>query len=252
MHGPCRAAGAWVRSPTGAAAGRPAIGTSQDVIIHAKDAGLLRDGPWFGRLPEDLQQLIVDRSVERTFRKGEYLIREGEPGTGMGAVLEGQVHLTRRVGAARDALVDVGHPGIWFGLYGTLTGGGESIGGLVAATPVRALFLPLAAFERIVADEPRHYRLFASILMQRFARLYRHLAETKGASPEDRLRGRLLELANASNGDARPGGTVDIAVSQLELAKLLGLSRQTVSALLSRLAARGLVEVGFRNIRLLV
>jgi len=220
--------------------------------LSTGEHALLLDGAWFGSLPASLQDRIIADSELRTYRKGEVMVRENDPGTGMGAVLKGQVHLTRRVGAARDALVDVGHVGIWFGLYGTLTGGGESIGGLVAATPVRALFLPLAAFERIVADEPRHYRLFASILMQRFAQLYRYLAEAKGASPEDRLCGRLLELANAGNVDARPRGTVDVAVSQLELAKLLGLSRQTVSALLSRLAARGLVEVGFRNIRLLV
>jgi CRP-like cAMP-binding protein len=220
--------------------------------LSNSDRALLYSGPWFSSLPAVLQGRIVADSELRTYRKGEFIIREGEPGTGMGTVLEGQVHLTRRVGRGTDTLVDVGHPGIWFGNYGTLTGGGASIGGLVAATAVRALFLPLAAFERIVDDEPRHYRLFAGILMQRFAQLFRHLGEAKGLAPEDRLRTRLLELANTRD-DAAPGiGSVDVAVSQSELAKLVGLSRQTVSALLARLESRGLIEIGFRSIRVLV
>ena len=224
--------------------------------LHLKlsdsDRALLYGEPWFSSLPAVLQGRIVADSELRTYRKGEVILREGEPGTGMGVVLEGQVHLTRRLDSGADTLVDVGHAGIWFGSYGALTGGGASIGGLLAATPVRALFLPLAAVERIVDDEPRHYRLLAGILMQRYARMFRYLAEAKGLAPEDRLRTRLLELANTRE-DAAPGnGSVDIAVSQLELAKLVGLSRQTVSALLARLEARGLIEIGFRSIRVLV
>jgi DNA-binding transcriptional regulator LsrR (DeoR family) len=40
-------------------------------------------------------------------------------------------------------------------------------------------------------------------------------------------------------------------VSQAELANMVGLSRQTLNALLADLQARGLVEVGYRRVRLL-
>jgi CRP-like cAMP-binding protein len=223
------------------------------LIIDAKDAGLLRDGPWFGRLPGDLQQLIVDRSVERTFRKGEYPIREGEPGKGMGVVLEGQVHLVRRVAAANEVLVDVGEAGFWFGNYGALTGGAPSIGSIVATGPVRAMFLPLAEFERIVGDEPRYYRLFSQALIDRYAHLYRHLAEIHGLPPEEWLRTRLLELAEVRrDATAQPrSAPVDLSLSHTDLARMIGVSRQTIAGLLARLEARGLVEIGFRNIRVL-
>lgn len=219
--------------------------------FSAQDIGLLRAGPWFAGLPQPLQARILGSLELRTFRKGEVIIREGEPGKGMGAVLEGQVHLTRTVGDGIDALVDVGHPGIWFGVYGTLSGGRPSIGGLVAASPVRAAYLTLAAFERIVEDEPRHFRVLASVLMQRYAQLFRHLAEVKGLAPEERLHSRLLELARTRR-SAAGVHAVDVAVSQAELAKLVGLSRQSTSSLLAQLERRGLIEIGFRNIRVLI
>jgi len=219
--------------------------------ISAKDAGMLRQGAWFGRLPARLQALILSCSTVRSYRKGEVIVREGEPGKGMGAVLDGQVHLLRRVGDAREVLVDVGEAGYWFGNYGTLSGGAPSIGSIVATAPVRALFLPLAAFERIVDDDPGYYREFARGLTDRFAHMYRYLVEAQGLAPEEWLRTRLLDLAHVRRGDAADPGPVSILVSQAELATMVGVSRQTLSALLARLEARGVIETGFRSIRVL-
>jgi CRP-like cAMP-binding protein len=219
--------------------------------ITAKDAGTLRQGAWFGRLPARLQALILTRSTVRSYRKGEVIVREGEPGKGMGAVLDGQVHLLRRVGEAREVLVDVGEAGYWFGSYGTFSRGAPSIGSIVATAPVRVLFLPLAAFERIVDEDPRYYRELARILTDRFAHMYRYMVEAQGLAPEEWLRTRLLDLAHVRRGDAADAGPVSILVSQAELATMVGVSRQTLSALLARLEARGVIETGFRSIRVL-
>jgi CRP-like cAMP-binding protein len=221
------------------------------VDISSKYADLLRQGAWFGRLPKPLQDLIFERSVARTFRKGEHVARQGELARGLGAVLDGHVHLLRRVGDAREVLVDVGEAGYWFGNYGTLSGGAPSIGSIVATTPVRALFLPLASFERIVDDDPGYYREFARILIDRFAHMYRYLVEAQGLDSEEWLRTRLLDLAHVRRGDAADAGPVSILVSRAELATMVGVSRQTLSALLARLEARGVIETGFRSIRVL-
>jgi DNA-binding Lrp family transcriptional regulator len=42
---------------------------------------------------------------------------------------------------------------------------------------------------------------------------------------------------------------VSLAVSQADLARMVGVSRQTLNALLGRLSKAGLIEVGFRRIR---
>jgi CRP-like cAMP-binding protein len=125
------------------------------------------------------------------------------------------------------------------------------MGNVLAVTPVRTLQLPVAAFERIVADEPRWYRCFATLTLERHALLYRSFAQSRGLPSEAWLQVRLRDIADMRRREADTERSVRLDISQSELARMVGLSRQTLSTLLARLAARGLVEVGFRSIRVL-
>jgi DNA-binding GntR family transcriptional regulator len=46
-------------------------------------------------------------------------------------------------------------------------------------------------------------------------------------------------------------GPVSLTVSQADLARMVGVSRQTLNVLLGKLAQAGLIEAGFRHIRVL-
>lgn len=209
----------------------------------------LRKGSWFARLPQPLQSLIVARSAIQSAGKGAYVIREGAPAKGLFALLEGRVHVTKFASDGREVLQHVGTPGVWFGDYACFTGK-PSVGSVIAASRIRVLFLSRAEFERIVADEPRHYRSFAALSLERCALLYRYLAEVQGLTPEQILQLRLRDLATQWQEESVPG-PVEVTVSQAELASMVGVSRQTLSGFLAKLAARGAIEVGFRSIRVL-
>lgn len=211
---------------------------------------ILRQGVWFGGLPPVLQALILERSVVRSHRKGAFIIREGAPPKAMFAVLHGQVHVLRQVGNGDEVLIHVGEPGSWFGEYAVYAAA-PSIGSIVAASQVRALMLPAQQFERIVNEEPRYFRHFADLLMEHFAYLFRYMAEAHGLVPEDWLCIRLADLAVLQRHHRPAEGPVDLTISQGDLANMIGVSRQTLNALLARLQARGLIEVGFRRIRVL-
>ena len=122
---------------------------------------------------------------------------------------------------------------------------------MIADTAVRVLFLPAPEFEHLVDQEPRHLRHFARLLAERFALLWRYVAEATGLSPEEWLRTRLLGLVQVRrlNDDSSEAAT--ITMSQTELANMVGLSRQTLNLLLARLQSRGVIEVGYRKIRVL-
>jgi len=211
---------------------------------------ILRQGRWFGGLPSSLQDAVVHRSVIRTYGKGDVILREGEPAEGMFAVLDGQVRVVRSVGDAHEVLIHVGDVGFWFGEHGTMAGM-PSIGSIVADAPVRVLVLPLFEFERIVEDEPRYFRAFADLLFDRYAVLFRYMGEMHSLASEEWLRTRLADLAAMRRGDLPTRDPVSITVSQADLATMIGVSRQTLNALLTRLEARGLIEVGYRSIRVL-
>lgn len=211
---------------------------------------LLQRGVWFSGLPSALQALILDRSVIRSYRKGEFLIREGEPPKAMFAVLEGQIRVIRQVGDGDEILLHIGEPGSWCGEYGVYSGA-LSIGSIVAHSKLHTLMLTVQQFERIVGDEPRYFRAFAGLLMEHFALMFRYIAEGRCLSPEDRLCTRLADLAAMQRHHRPPERPVDLTISQADIATMIGVSRQTLNALLSRLQAKGLIEVGFRRVRVI-
>jgi CRP-like cAMP-binding protein len=220
--------------------------------VDARDpvVDLLGQGRWFGGLSPALQRQIVERSTIERFEPGEFLIEEGTSPPGMYAVLEGRVRVRRRLPDGSDITLHVGGRGFWVGEYG-LVSGKPTIGSTVADTRVRALFLSTTAFERIVDDEPMHFRAFMALVLERYRRVFGLVAELQGLPSEERLRRRLLNMASMWRDDLPVSEPVAIPLSQVELARMLGLSRQRLSTLLKRLQAQGTIEVGFRSIRVL-
>ncbi len=217
---------------------------------HSQELEQLCLSPWFSPLPEALKAQILQRSSVRSFRKGEFLIREGGPARGLYGLMHGRTRHVRSVSDGDEVLVHVGEPGIWFGEFPLLSGQ-PSVGSVIADAAVRALFLPAGEFQRIVEGEPRYYRDFNRLMWERYALLYRFMAEAQGLAPEAWLRSRLIGVAEVQRGERPLQGPVTITMSQSELANMIGMSRQTLNTLLARLQARGLLEVGYRMIRLL-
>lgn len=211
---------------------------------------LLMQGQWFGGLPPALREQILQHSVVRCYGQGAFLVREGDPARGMFALLQGRTRHVRWVSDSEEVLLHIGEPGVWFGEYPLLSGQ-CSVGSIVADTDARALFLPAAAFERIVEAEPRYLRPFAVLLAERFAFLFRYLAQAHGLSPEEMLHKRLKGVVEMQRRDQPSSGPADVHLSQTALANMVGVSRQTLSSLLARLEARGVIEIGYRKIRVL-
>lgn len=212
--------------------------------------GVLARGRWFGGLPAPLQRTILQRSSVRRYGRAEYLVREGDPPKALMAVLSGRVRVVRTVGEGHEALMAVVGAGIWLTEYSVLAGE-PSLSSMVADSAVQALVLPVSAFEGIVDADPRAFRLFAGLLTERYALLYRYAAEARGLPAEAWLLTRLTDLAAMQRAASGSIGPVTLHLSQSDLASMVGMSRQSLNALLARLRARGLVEVGFRAIRVL-
>jgi CRP-like cAMP-binding protein len=211
--------------------------------IHA----LLRQGSWFGDVAVDLQQQIVRRSTVRSYAKGEYIIRAGDPSKGLFALLDGRVHLVVHTVDDAEVLVHVAEPGFWFGHYALLTGK-PSHGSVIAAAPSRALVLPVAEFEAICALDADYYRQVNRYVLSMYDYLFRYLAETQALASERWLALRLADLSAMRRADLPSDGPVEIRVPQAELATMIGVSRQTVGQLLARLEARGAIALKFRSV----
>ena len=210
---------------------------------------LLREGTWFSNLPVALQEEFVRRATAHAYRRGQVVTRAGRRVDGLYGLLEGRLLVTRPVGDELEDLVHVGEPGFWIGEYSLLTGG-PAVVSTVAATAARVLVLPRREFEQMVDQEPRWFRPFATLALERYALMVRQLSDTRALPPEDRLRTRLADLVDLRRAERFGTGPVVLRLSQEELARIVGVSRQTLNVLLAGLRADGLVEVGFRSLRI--
>jgi CRP-like cAMP-binding protein len=218
------------------------------------EAGRLRNvlgqGRWFGSLPQDLQQRILSGSRVRSFARGEVIALEGAPASALSAVLDGEVKLVRQARQGHESLLWIAETGSWFGEYAVLTGE-KILVTAIAKTPTRLLVLPKTELDRIVKDEPLHFRHFAMLAIGRISNYLKAYIHATSLHPEARLRGQLFVLSQMKIDELGARAPVELPYSQAELASLIGVTRQTVNQLLQTLVAKGLVEARFKHVRVL-
>jgi hypothetical protein len=211
---------------------------------------LLCKGPWYRSLPPDLQQRILAASRARDFAKGEVIALEGASQAGMSAVLSGEVKLVRQARQGEESLLFICEPGFWFGENAVLTGE-KTMVSAIAKTRTRLLVLPKREFDRIVQEQPQYYRHFAALGLARAATFLTAFTHASSLQPEARLRGQLALLSLLKRTEVEIDTPVDLPYSQSELASIVGVSRQTINQLLHMLAEEGLIQMGFKRVRVL-
>lgn len=213
-------------------------------------SAILDRGEWFGNLPPDLKGQILGNSFQRSFRTSEVISAEDHHQTGLWAVLDGQVAITRRVASDNEFFYHLGGPGFWFGEAG-LINRTPALVTATARTALCVLFLPVKKFDLIVEKQPSYLRCFAELQGMRYALMLRHLAQCAGLSPERYLRIRLADFSDLIRADVGGSKPVELALSQADVAHMIGTSRQTVSVLLKKLEAAGLIKLSFRKLSIL-
>jgi CRP-like cAMP-binding protein len=221
---------------------------------NVPDAGRLREllckGGWYLSLPPELQQRILAASRIRDFAKGEVIALEGASPAGMSAVLSGEVKLVRQPRQGDESLLFICEPGFWFGEYAVLTSE-KTLVSAIAKTKARLLILPKREFDRIVEEEPRYYRHFAALGLKHAAAFLKAFTHASSLEPEARLRGQLALLSQLKRNEDDADGAVELPYSQSDLASIIGVSRQTINQLMQTLAAKGLIQMGFKRVRVL-
>ena len=117
-------------------------------LTHDRRTSLLASCPLFGGVrPEDLGA-IGERSLEVDFPADHVIARQGEIGTGLFVIVEGNVRVVRDgVELARLG------PGDFFGEMSVIDGL-PRVAQVVATAPTRCLALASWEFERLVLDHP--------------------------------------------------------------------------------------------------
>ena len=194
----------------------------------------------FRFLPAAERRRLLERCTERILKAGEVLFAEGEPCRGLCILVEGHVELRQVSPRGREQVLHTEGPGATLGEAPLFDRGGY-VASAVAAAPTRALFIPRA---EVIALCRRHPAVTLSLL-EAMARRVRRFAELAGSLTFRPVHERLAHyIATAAGESGRPvaaGLTVDLALTQEQLAARLGTVRELVARAFSQLEKRGVI-----------
>ncbi len=146
---------------------------SRDEAIHKKAADTGEWSPnilWgcdaFRTMPEDVLQMLYSRMEQQSFASGEFLMRQGAPGTSLMVVCEGVVEINTVDEAGTTHFIDRAAAGSVLGEMALLTGEPRTANA-VALRPVQALVLDAETFHAFAHQHPVISVLLTHLIAQR-------------------------------------------------------------------------------------
>lgn len=207
---------------------------------------LLQSGLWYAGLPADFAQALLHMAKVRTLQTGEALFLRDGPPCGLYAVVSGAIRISGQSGRgddAREALLVVLPPPQWFGEI-TVFDGATRTHHAHAAEPTTLLQVPQAELLAWLNEHPQHWRNLAVLMADKLRLAFLTMEEQTVLSAPLRLARRLVGMAEGYGVQTGRGGTRRVlAVTQQELALMIGVSRQTTNQILKELEAQGIVAV---------
>lgn len=199
---------------------------------------ILRQVPYFASLPLNELRHLAARCTVRRFGRGQALFEEGEPCRGLLVIAAGRVEVRQISLRGREQVFHTEGPGGALG-EGPLFDGGGYIASAVALGPTQALFLPRAEVLQLCRRRPA----IALAMLKTLARRVRHFAaivSDLAFRPVAERLARHLETAVA--GPIERGASIELTLTQAQLAARLGTVRELVARAFSQLEERGIIS----------
>lgn len=198
--------------------------------------------PWFARQPADRRDALLRGGRLARRGTGEWMHGEGDEETGVLAVVDGSLKVYGQAPGGREALIGLLPPGTVIGQSAAF-GGGPRIVTAITAAPSLIFTLSDGALRRVAAVHDGLWEALSALVYGQLRANAQAVAELIALKPRERLISRLVQLTAATGGE--------IAISQADLAEMIGVTRKAVNGWLGELEAAGLVRRGYGVIQVL-
>jgi CRP-like cAMP-binding protein len=208
---------------------------------------LLRLHTFFGALTEQETRELLKPSIIKHVQKGNVVFRRGDPGDGLYGVLAGRILITIDSVDGKELILNSHGQGEFFGEIALLDRVGRSAAA-VAAERSDLFFLGRDAFRGFLGQRPEAMSRIISVLCARLRRSTDVIEDAAFLNVASRLAKLVIALVHDSGrGDLRSQQPT-VRISQAELARMLGASREFVNKQLKIWRAAGIVELGRRTL----
>lgn len=215
-----------------------------------ESAQLISGTPLFAGLDPGAIEQLAGKAVRRSFKKDQTIFLESESGESLYVVAEGLVKVSVSSPEGAELVLTTLRPPDAFGELPLIDGGPRSASA-TAMADTTLLGLDRQTLLDVIGQRPDHL----DGLLRSLGGVLRRLTEQAGDLVFLDLHGRvaklLVRLAEAEGGRPDERVTLDLKVTQADLAEMVGGSRQSVNQILHSFARRGFVELHGREIQVI-
>lgn len=196
--------------------------------------------PLLSELDAPAREQLLALARRCTFGRNDVVCRAGEPDDSVHLVEAGHLLVQVSLPSGASVTLNVLGPGDFFGELALMREDSVRTATVTALETTVTRSITGAAFQRFRRDRPEVERALSALLAARVDELSHDLLEALYVALEDRVRGRLAELARMyDDGSA----VVSLPVTQAQLAEMVGGTRPSVNQVLQVLEAAGSVEL---------
>ncbi len=206
--------------------------------------------PFLRQLSREDADALLARVRRRTIHAGGEILHAGSAGDEAVIVISGRVRLVAYGADHREVVLALRGSGELIGEMAAL-GGGRRTATAVAVDEVEAGFLSASDLLEFLREHPDAGLVLIRMVVRRLAEATRDVVDLATQDSVGRLAKRLVDLSS-EHGKAAAGGTqIELALTQDELARWTGATRETVSRALRLMRQLGWVSTDRKTITVL-
>lgn len=206
--------------------------------------------PFLRQLGSADADVLIARLRRRVVARGEPILRAGAAGDDVVVVLSGRVQLIAYGAAQREVVLAIRGPGELIGEMAPL-GGRRRTASVIAVEEVEAGMISGEDFRAYLRDCPDAALVLIRMLVGRLAEADRDRIDLATQDSVGRIAKRLLELAAEHGVPAESGIRIELSLTQDELARWTGATRETVSRALRMMRRLGWISTADRRVTVL-
>jgi CRP-like cAMP-binding protein len=209
------------------------------------NGAVLRTVPLFADVPEDDLDVLAAGLRRRRYGRGQVIFVEGDPGTNLCIVEQGSVRMSVSSEDGRELVLRMLRPPDFFGELALLDGEPRSTDA-IANEPSQLLLLERSDFVRFVESRPRVALALLAVLSRKIRLTSRQAQDVAFLDVPARVARTLLELSHP-----RQEGQLSCDLTQTDLARIVGATRESVNKWLGYFERQGLVRRGRGTVAIL-
>jgi CRP/FNR family transcriptional regulator len=193
--------------------------------------------PMFEGLPREQLTDLAAISLEQIISQGQSIFMEGDEGIGFYVVVSGRVKVYKLSPEGKEQILHIFGPGEPFGEVPVFEGR-HFPASAEALAKTRLLFFPRASFVALIKRNPSLALNMLAVLSRRLRRFTDLIGDLSLKEVPGRLAAYLLYLSEQN----RASSDLNLTITKGQLASLLGTIPETLSRILRKMSAQGLIE----------